>query len=340
MPNIAPDQFAARVLTDLPPTICRLQMTEHEFEGLVSIFQGDAANLGPAVGAIHRYRILQFLELGEAARRPSGIMTRRARCVMKKTVFVALCAFWLAWGSLVSPSRAQSALERLERQIRQRAEASKSAESDAGKVPPAPAAEVPRARAETEPGYLGLTADDQQDRGRGVRVLAVYRGSPAEKSGIRRQDLITSVAGARVRQMSDLADVLETLAAGQSIDVEVLREDKSQKVRVTLGERPAAERQPGPPEIVPPPPGEMLPAPPARRAEGVPSPRLIPPPPPPMPGGKGGDKVAGPQLQPPTMDRPQPEASRIEQLERRIDELERRIAELERALAESPPKKH
>lgn len=85
-------------------------------------------------------------------------------------------------GKLGIPARAQSALDRLERQIRQRTETPKRTPEDAEKPPAAPAAETPHGRGETEPGYLGLVADDQTDRGRGVRIVEVYRGSPAEKA--------------------------------------------------------------------------------------------------------------------------------------------------------------
>jgi hypothetical protein len=257
---------------------------------------------------------------------------------MKTRMSIALFALWMAWGSLVSPARAQSALERLERQIRQRTETPKNTPPDAERPPAAPSAETPRARGDAEPGYLGLVADDQKDRGRGVRVIEVYGGSPAEKAGIRRQDLITSLAGVRVRQMTDLSDVLETLAAGQGVDFEVLREEKPQKVRVTLGQRPAAERPSGSSETVPLPPGEVLPERPERRPGGVQGSRLVPPPP--SPKDVTGDETAGPQLQPPTTSERLPtEASRLEQLQRRVDELERRVAELERAMAETLKKK-
>ncbi len=161
---------------------------------------------------------------------------------MKTTTLFALFAWWVAWGSMASPGWAQSALERLERQIRQQTAAPKGTPPDAAKPPPPPQPESPHARGDVEPGYLGVAVDDQKDRGRGVRVIEVHRGSPAEKAGLRRQDIITSLAGVRVRQMTDLSDVLGTLAAGQSVDFEVLREEKPQKVRVTLGQRPAAER--------------------------------------------------------------------------------------------------
>jgi hypothetical protein len=259
---------------------------------------------------------------------------------MKTILPIVLFAWLLAWGSMSSPVWAQSALERLERQIRERVGTSKSAQPDADKPLPVPPTPTPRARGNAEPGYLGLVADDQTDRGRGVRIVEVHRDSPAEKAGLLRQDLITALAGIRVRQMADLADILGTLAAGQSADFDVLRDGKPQKVRVTLGQRPAAERPAGLPETVPLPPGEPLIKPPERQGNVAASPPFPPSPSEPAPRPKGADETIGPQLLPlKPPDQPPAEVSRIDQLQRRVDELERRVAELERALAETVKKK-
>jgi hypothetical protein len=214
----------------------------------------------------------------------------------------------VCWAA-TSPAFAQSALERLERQIRQRVGTPETAEPRADTRPVAPATDTRRTGGKTEPGYLGLVADDQNDRGRGVRILDVRRGSPAEKAGLRRRDLITAVAGVRVRQMSDMSEILDTFGPGQGLDFDVLRDGQPQKVKVVLGQRLAgADQRPELPETVPLPPGQAIPKPPE-----------------PQP--------AGPQLEPPKIIDPRrPEAARIEQLERRMDELERRIGGLEQAL--------
>jgi hypothetical protein len=217
-----------------------------------------------------------------------------------RTVILAFatCSIW--WMS-ISTSSAQPALERLERQIRQRVGTPDSAEP-AGKDQPAARQPTPARRENAAAAYLGVVVDDRRDRGRGVRIVNVHTGSPAEKAGLLRQDLIVSVAGIRVRQLSDLNDMLEMCRPGQGVEFEVLRNGQSQKSRVVLGQRPAAAA-PGPQsvEAVPPPQGEPIPA-------------------PPEPG-------AGPQLQPAP-----PEAARVERLEQRIKELERRVDELEREL--------
>lgn len=232
---------------------------------------------------------------------------------MRASVTVVLLAFSIVGWGVPSTIFAQPALERLEQQIRQRVGTPESRTTIPDHPPPAPPRKAKQAGENTEPGYLGLVADDQKDRGRGVRILEVSRGSPAEKAGLRRQDLITAVAGIRLRQMSDLSEILETFGPGQVVEFAILRDGQSRKVRVALEKRPSTA-DPGPalPETVPLPPGETIPAPPE-------------------------PQIAGPRLEPSrTIDRP-PTTSRIEQLEHRVDELERRVEELQRA--QKAPKK-
>ena len=224
---------------------------------------------------------------------------------MRANIVVMLLAMLPAgWGTPPS-AVAQSPLERLERQIRQRVEGAEGVqpEPEANNRPaaPAPQAQTPPRGGNVTPGYLGVVIDDRKDRGRGVRILEVEPGSPAEKAGLRRQDLIIGLGGIRVRQMSDLSEILDTFGPGQGVEFEVLRDGQRQRVRAVLGQRPAAApRRSEGPEVVPLPRGEA-----------------IPPPPEPQP--------AGPQLQP-------PEPSRIDRLERRVEQLERRVDELEREL--------
>ena len=58
---------------------------------------------------------------------------------------------------------------------------------------------------------------------KGVYVGEVRAGSVAEKAGITRGDVIQSVAGKRVRNMSALDQLIATLKAGESVSVRFLR---------------------------------------------------------------------------------------------------------------------
>ncbi len=71
--------------------------------------------------------------------------------------------------------------------------------------------------------------------GRGVLVSRVVPDSAAEKAGIKVGDLITNVNGADVHRPGDLIRAVRK-AAGSTIDVEVVRDRRTQKLRATLPE--------------------------------------------------------------------------------------------------------
>jgi len=239
----------------------------------------------------------------------------------------------LVLGSL-STARAQPILERLEERIRSRVEGAHEATDPSlprdieqppaeANVPgdPAPALEV------REAGYLGLVADDQGEENRGVRVLEVRAGGPAEKAGFAKQDLITSVAGIRVRSLTDMADVMELFPPGKTVAFEVVRGETPQRLSATLGRRP--DTPAAPPQAVT-----------AERPPKLPQPRVdVPPEPappagplpgePPAEGGVGPPSVEQPVIEPPPAGPERPPT--IEELLRRIEALERRVAELEQA---------
>jgi serine protease Do len=97
---------------------------------------------------------------------------------------------------------------------------------------PAPVGAVPAA---SEPGYLGLVADNADG---GVRVLTVRPGSAAELAAIREGDLITSIGGVAVANLDDMQTQLAGKPAGSRIDFVVQRGGESQSLPVTLTRRP------------------------------------------------------------------------------------------------------
>lgn len=58
---------------------------------------------------------------------------------------------------------------------------------------------------------------------KGVYVGEVRPASVAERSGVKRGDVIQAVAGKRVRSMRDLDTLVETLKAGEGVSVRYLR---------------------------------------------------------------------------------------------------------------------
>jgi hypothetical protein len=257
---------------------------------------------------------------------------------MKKCAsFVVALTCGLLSAGTVAPAFAQPLLDRIEQSIRNRAAtdaktdraAAKSAKAKAdNKVVPASgqqAADVDNT------GYLGVVSDDKNDRGRGVRVTEVRQNSPAAAADIKVNDLITAVAGVRIRQMADLKDVLDLYPAGSKIDIDLLRDNSAIHTSATLTQRPAAlaaaARSAGPtptPAVRP-----SVPEPPPAVLETHPT---VPPPPELL----DEPSVTGPQLVPSapverSVNRPDVEQSQIKDLIERIEQLESRVQKLEKS---------
>ena len=78
---------------------------------------------------------------------------------------------------------------------------------------------------------LGIGAE------RGLLVVAVAPGSPAEKAGILLGDIIVLVEGASIQSMQNLQAFLDSENVGKSIAIDVVRGGKLVKVSVTVGEK-------------------------------------------------------------------------------------------------------
>jgi hypothetical protein len=244
---------------------------------------------------------------------------------------MGLLAFGVAGPRLAT---AQSTLQRLEEGIR--AQSGQGADAaPAG----SPAAAAPLGPDRKAPGgghpYLGAVVDDQNNGGQGVRVLLVRPGGPAERGGLRSQDVIVGAAGTRVRQLSDLTAVVNASSPGDKIGIEVLRGGRPQRLEVTMGAQlPAAAA--AAPEAIPPPAAAPL----AEQGNGAPvgpslSMPVVPPPPPAAPPAAAAQVPSPPsEIGGPAMS----DSARIEQLQHRVDVLERRVQELERVLAEANKK--
>jgi membrane-associated protease RseP (regulator of RpoE activity) len=242
-----------------------------------------------------------------------------------KTIALALLATWgwLVAGEVVL---AQSALQKLEESIRQPKAASGTAPAKPPESPssPKPAAAQPPAEAQ-EPGYLGVLADDKDDRGHGVRLLKVTPGGPADLAGLKPQDLITRLGGVPIRQLAELTTILQQMSPGATLSFEVLRGDRKQELLVIFGRRPPAQR-------TAPAKGQRAEVPPLSAAGPPPvAPTLEVPPVegPVIPG-------ASPPAPPQPANAPAASAAHeeIDRLLHRIEQLERRVDQLERALSE------
>lgn len=100
------------------------------------------------------------------------------------------------------------------------------------------------------PGYLGLAAADTLTE-TGAQVLSVTPGGPAAKAGIEPRDIITGIGGAPIRTLDEMGRALESVAAGEQVDFELLKGDRRIRLRVTLGRRPGSTPAPAEVESAP-----------------------------------------------------------------------------------------
>ncbi len=119
-----------------------------------------------------------------------------------------------------------------------------------------------RQRGRVVRGYIGVSLKDvDEDLQRslrlgtapGVLIEDVYAGSPAERAGLRRYDVIAAVDGRAVQETSAL---IRTIAAGEPgtrVSLQLVREGRAQDVEVLLVERPLRDDPdtPSPPATAP-----------------------------------------------------------------------------------------
>jgi aminopeptidase N len=83
---------------------------------------------------------------------------------------------------------------------------------------------------------LGTIPDFAKETG-GVLLSGTMPGSPAEKAGLLKGDILTRIGPAPVDNLSDLSAALKAHAPGDTVEVEVLRGGQTLRVHVQLVER-------------------------------------------------------------------------------------------------------
>jgi hypothetical protein len=84
--------------------------------------------------------------------------------------------------------------------------------------------------------YLG-TIPDMTDNPGGVRLLGVRAGSPAEKAGLRGDDIITRIGDMEVPDLQAMTNALRSHEPGDTVRIAIRRGSKVTTVRATLGTR-------------------------------------------------------------------------------------------------------
>ncbi len=71
----------------------------------------------------------------------------------------------------------------------------------------------------------------------GIFVDSVEPDGPAEKGGIKSQDVITTISGKAIQKGQDLIDIIADSPVGTTVKVTVIREKKTETMNVVIGDR-------------------------------------------------------------------------------------------------------
>ncbi|AZV58807.1 trypsin-like peptidase domain-containing protein [Clostridium sp. AWRP] len=87
--------------------------------------------------------------------------------------------------------------------------------------------------------YLGISGESvvsEDDKIQGVYIEQVEKNSGAGVAGIKPTDIIMQVDGKKVRDVSDIEEVIESHKIGEKVEAEIWRDGKTIKVEVVLSE--------------------------------------------------------------------------------------------------------
>ena len=89
-----------------------------------------------------------------------------------------------------------------------------------------------------EEGFLGVSLEARTDGGAGSIIATVQPGSPAQKAGIRVDDIVLAVDGEQVNGQAGLVAAIRDRNPGDTISVELVRDGERITVSATLIARP------------------------------------------------------------------------------------------------------
>jgi len=82
------------------------------------------------------------------------------------------------------------------------------------------------------------------DESKGALVGQVFENSPASKANLERGDVITKFDGKSINEYDDLPRIVASTPPGSAVDVEILRDGKTKKLKATLEKMKDEEIQP------------------------------------------------------------------------------------------------
>ncbi len=96
--------------------------------------------------------------------------------------------------------------------------------------------EIKKAKSNTRRVSTG-TMPDFTYNGKGVKVAAVSKTSPAEKAGLKKGDIIIRFDKKEVKTLRDYSDYLKEHKPGDTIELTIKRKGKTKKIKLVLAER-------------------------------------------------------------------------------------------------------
>ncbi|MFZ1684979.1 MAG: PDZ domain-containing protein [Candidatus Zixiibacteriota bacterium] len=72
---------------------------------------------------------------------------------------------------------------------------------------------------------------------RGVVINEVVEDSPADKAGLKEEDVIIGANGSKIETSDDLTDMVDDAKPGDKITLDVIRDGKEMQLAITLGDR-------------------------------------------------------------------------------------------------------
>jgi hypothetical protein len=75
---------------------------------------------------------------------------------------------------------------------------------------------------------------DYSDDPQGLRITGVRAGTPADKGGLKADDIITKFDGVAVKNIYDLTAALTKCEPGQTVNIDLIRDGEAKTVKVTL----------------------------------------------------------------------------------------------------------
>ncbi len=78
---------------------------------------------------------------------------------------------------------------------------------------------------------------------RGALITEVFRGTPADKAGVKLGDILVAVEGSPVTDSSSMLNLVAALSPGKQATLKVVRSQQETDIKVVIGRRPAQQRE-------------------------------------------------------------------------------------------------